>query len=69
MTSFLTLCVVVALFIYGGETIHGFALALMIGILVGTYSSIYVAGALAIVMGLDKKDFLPSVRKAANDDL
>ncbi len=63
MTSVLTLCVVVALFLYGGEAIHGFALALMIGIIVGTYSSIYVAGALAITMGLDKKDFLSSTRR------
>lgn len=63
MTSVLTLFVVVALFIYGGEAIHAFALALMIGIIVGTYSSIYVAGALAVVMGLDRKDFLPSENK------
>lgn len=67
MTSSLTLFVVVALFIYGGETIHGFSLALIIGIVVGTYSSIYVAGALAVVMGLDRKDFLPSQRKALDD--
>ena len=67
MTSVLTLCVVVSLFIYGGETIHGFSLALIIGILIGTYSSIYVAGALAVVMGLDRKDFLPSQRKEIDD--
>lgn len=67
MTSVLTLFVVVALFIYGGETIHGFALALIIGIVVGTYSSIYIAGALAVVMGLDRKDFLPSQRKEIDD--
>lgn len=67
MTSVLTLFVVVALFVYGGETIHGFSLALIIGIIIGTYSSIYVAGALAVVMGLDKKDFLPSQRKEIDD--
>lgn len=67
MTSVLTLFVVVALFIYGGETIHGFALALIIGIVIGTYSSIYVAGALAVVMGLDRKDFLPTQRKELDD--
>ncbi|KTD66434.1 protein translocase subunit SecF [Legionella shakespearei] len=67
MTSVLTLCVVVALFVYGGETIHGFSLALIIGIIIGTYSSIYVAGALAVVMGLDRKDFLPSQRKELDD--
>lgn len=67
MTSVLTLFVVVALFVYGGETIHGFSLALIIGIVVGTYSSIYVAGALAVVMGLDRKDFLPSQRKEIDE--
>ena len=67
MTSVLTLFVVVALFVYGGETIHGFSLALIIGIVVGTYSSIYVAGALAVVMGLDRKDFLPAQRKEMDE--
>ncbi len=67
MTSVLTLCVVVALFVYGGETIHGFSLALIIGILVGTYSSIYVAGALAVVMGLDRKDFIKPKQKELDD--
>lgn len=67
MTSMLTLFVVVALFIYGGETIHGFSLALIIGIVIGTYSSIYVAGALAVAMGLDRKDFIPNQRKELDD--
>lgn len=67
MTSMLTLFVVVALFVYGGETIHGFALALIIGIVIGTYSSIYVAGALAVAMGLDRKDFLPNQRKELDE--
>lgn len=67
MTSVLTLFVVVSLFVYGGETIHGFALALIIGIVIGTYSSIYVAGALAVVLGLDRKDFLPTQRKELDD--
>ncbi len=67
MTSVLTLFVVVALFIYGGETIRGFSLALIIGIVIGTYSSIYVAGALAVVLGLDRKDFMPSQRRDVDD--
>ncbi len=67
MTSLLTLFVVVALFVYGGETIHGFSLALIIGIVIGTYSSIYVAGALAVAMGLDRKDFMPNQRRALDD--
>ena len=67
MTSVLTLIVVVILFMYGGEAIHGFALALIIGIIIGTYSSIYVAGALAVAMGLDKQHFFTKER-AINDD-
>lgn len=67
MTSTLTLFVVVALFVYGGETIHGFSLALIIGIVIGTYSSIYVAGALAVAMGLDRKDFLPNKKQELDD--
>ena len=67
MTSALTLFVVVALFLYGGEAIHGFSLALMIGIIIGTYSSIYVAGALAVSLGLSRQDFLP--KKKAVDDM
>ena len=62
MTSGLTLLVVIALFIYGGETVHGFALALIIGIVIGTYSSIYVAGSLAISFGLNRKSLLPRSR-------
>lgn len=68
MTSGLTLLVVIALFIYGGPTIHGFALALIIGIVVGTYSSIYIAGSLAIAFGLNRVSLL-SNKKAEVDDL
>lgn len=67
MTSVLTLFVVVALFVYGGETIHGFALALIIGIMIGTYSSIYVAGTLAIAMGLSSKDFISTKKKILDE--
>lgn len=67
MTSLLTLFVVLALFIYGGETIRGFSLALVIGIVIGTYSSIYVAGALAVALGLDRKDFMPTQRKEIDE--
>lgn len=67
MTSATTLVVVVALFIYGGTSIHGFAKALIIGIVVGTYSSIYVAGALSVALGLNKNDLMP-VQKEEIDD-
>ena len=67
MTSGTTLLVVVALFIYGGEMLHGFSLAMMIGIVVGTYSSIYVAGALAVAMGLTRQDLMPTPKEAIDD--
>lgn len=59
MTSALTLTVVLALFFLGGSMLHGFALALIIGIVVGTYSSIYVAGSLALALGLQRQHLLP----------
>ena len=68
MTSGLTLLVVLALFLYGGDNVHGFALALIIGIVIGTYSSIYVAGSLAIAFGLNRQSLLPKTN-AHNDDM
>jgi len=62
MTSLATLLVVLAMYFIGGPVIHGFALALIIGILVGTYSSIYVASAIALDLGVSKSDLVP-VRK------
>ncbi|MBT4964133.1 MAG: protein translocase subunit SecF [Francisellaceae bacterium] len=59
MTSFLTLLVVVALLVYGGESLFGFSLVLFLGIVIGTYSSIYVAGAFALQLGLSRQDLLP----------
>ncbi len=59
MTSFTTLLVVFALFLFGGELIHGFATALLIGIIVGTYSSIYVASSTALALGVSKADLMP----------
>lgn len=62
MTSGLTLLAVIALFCFGGPTLHGFSLALIIGIIVGTYSSIYVAGTLAVALGLQREDLLPKAK-------
>lgn len=67
MTSFLTLSVVLALLFLGGESLRGFSLALSIGIVIGTYSSIYVAGSLAIWLGLDKKDFVPKPKFVSDE--
>ncbi len=61
ITSFTTLLVLVALFIFGGELIHGFATALLVGVIIGTYSSIYVASSSALMLGISKADLMPVV--------
>lgn len=67
MTSFLTLLVVTSLLIYGGPSLFGFSFALFTGIIVGTYSSIYVAGALSVALGLSRADLLPKPKSAQDD--
>ncbi len=62
MTSLMTLLVVLALLFLGGESLFGFSLALAIGIIVGTYSSIYVAGVIAVMLGLSRNDMLPKLK-------
>lgn len=61
ITSGTTLLVLVALFTVGGELIHGFATALLFGIFVGTYSSIYVASSIALALGISKEALIPEV--------
>lgn len=68
MTSGLTLLVVIALFVWGGPSVHGFSLALIIGIVIGTYSSIYVAGSMAIALGLTPANLL-AVQKKFDDGM
>ena len=68
MTSLTTLLVLLALFFLGGEIIHGFAVALLIGVLVGTYSSIYVASSTILTMGITKEDMLPSEKEKQEID-
>ncbi len=63
MTSITTLLVLLALFFLGGEIIHGFALALLIGVVIGTYSSIYVASSMILALGITKEDMLPSEKE------
>ena len=58
MTSFTTLLVLFSLFFLGGEVIHAFATALIIGVVVGTYSSIYVATTTALALGISRSDLL-----------
>ena len=66
ITSLTTLLVLLALFFVGGEIIHNFAIALIIGIIVGTYSSIYVAANILLLMNISKEDLL-EVEKEGED--
>lgn len=59
MTSTTTLLVVISLFVFGGEVIHAFSIALVIGVIIGTYSSIYVASNTILAMGISKQDLMP----------
>jgi len=61
ITSITTLLVLAALFFKGGELIHGFATALLFGVFVGTYSSIYVASLVALGLGISREDLIPEV--------
>ncbi|WP_102796023.1 protein translocase subunit SecF [Bowmanella denitrificans] len=60
ITSGTTLLVLLALFFKGGALIHGFATALLFGIFIGTYSSIYIASAVAMMLGISKEDLMPT---------
>lgn len=59
ITSLTTVLVLLALFFKGGALIHGFATALLFGVIIGTYSSIYVASSVALALGISKEDLMP----------
>jgi preprotein translocase subunit SecF len=66
MISGLTFSVILALYIFGGQILHGFSLAMMIGIVIGTYSSIYIAGSLAILFGLERHHLMPAEKRVVD---
>ncbi len=68
-TSFTTMLVLLALFFLGGELIHNFSVALIVGIGVGTYSSIYVASTLLLALNIQREDILEPVEGELVDDL
>ena len=61
--------VLLVLFFIGGELIHNFAIALMIGVGIGTYSSIYVAATVMLALNVDREDLLETVEGELVDDL
>lgn len=68
MTGVTTLLVLLALFFLGGEIIHSFATALIVGIIIGTYSSIYVASPVTLLLGVTKYDLMPVEKEGAEQD-
>ena len=69
MTSLTTLLVVVTLLLIGGEVIKGFSFALFIGILVGTYSSIFIASPVVLGLRISREDMLPLKKEEAEADV
>jgi preprotein translocase subunit SecF len=68
MTSLTTLLVLVMLYLFGGEAIHSFSTALILGVVVGTYSSIYIASTTALALGISKQDLMPSSKEESAGD-
>lgn len=69
MTSVTTLLVLLALFFLGGEVIHGFSVALLVGVVVGTYSSIFVASTSALALGVTQENLMPVEAEGREFDL
>ncbi len=65
MTSVTTALVLIVLFVVGGELIHNFSTALILGVIIGTYSSIYIASTSALVLGVSKADLMPVEKEGA----
>jgi|TARA_R110000772_G_scaffold21180_2_gene58433 preprotein translocase subunit SecF len=68
VTSLTTLLVLVCLALLGGEMIKGFAIALLVGVVIGTYSSVYVAASVLVLMGVSKEDLMLPVKEGAEQD-
>jgi len=67
VTSLTTLLVLIALFVFGGKVIHGFSLAMIVGVVVGTYSSIFVASSSLLYMGVTRDALLPPEKEGADE--
>lgn len=67
ITHLTTLLVLSALFFLGGASVHSFAVALMVGVVVATYSSIYISTGIAIVLGISREDLLPPTKEELDE--
>ena len=68
MTSVTTLLVLISLYVFGGAVIESFALALIVGVIVGTYSSIYIASGTALALGISREDLLLPEKNELEDE-
>ena len=68
ITSGTTLIVLLALYILGGKSLEGFSLALIIGVIIGTYSSIYVATTSVLFLDVSTSDLMPTIKQEKIDD-
>ena len=69
MTSFTVVLVLVSLFFLGGEVIHNFSIALLFGVFFGTYSSIFIASPVALILGVSPQDLIPAAKESHLDNL
>ena len=67
MTSATTALVVLALMLFGGDMIHNFSVAMMIGLVVGTYSSIYISANILLAMNISREDLMPPELEEIDD--
>jgi preprotein translocase subunit SecF len=68
MTHLTTMITIMSLLVFGGEVLRGFSVALAIGVIVGTYSSIYIASAIALDLKLTARDLMPAQREKGDVD-
>jgi len=68
MTSFTVFLVLVSLFFLGGQVIHNFSIALLFGVVFGTYSSIFIASPMALILGISPEDLMIPVKEGADLD-
>ena len=68
MTSLTTILVLVSLYLFGGEVIRAFSIALIVGVIVGTYSSIYIASSSLLTLNVSKEDLMPVEKETGSED-
>ena len=69
ITSLTTIFVLLVLFFFGGEAIHNFAFALLIGVVIGTYSSVFVAANLLLAQKIVREDLIPAPKEEFEDEM